>query len=281
MGNLEKDTAVEHVGEHRYRTTLNQDWEIWGPMGGYIASVGLRAVAAEAAYPRPASFSCHYLSVASFTEPVDVTVTALRSSRVAGSYRAEITQGDRSILEATVWAVADGLDGLEHDEAVPPEVDGPAGLMNIEDYFADEPDNPGPPFPFWNNFECRPLAFRKVWPPPEPLPAMWQQWIRFLEGDFTDPWVDACRALVLVDVQSWPAANPVHAWKQHSFYAPSLDLYVALHRTTDSPWLLTDGVAPVGEAGLIGWTGRLWDADRRLVASGGGQLLCREMRPQA
>src|SRR5690242_16275955 len=106
MGNLAVDTAVERVDERRYRATLNKDWEIWGPMGGYIASVALRAVGDASAFSRPASFSCHYLSVAAFDE-VEVEVTQLRGSRVAGSYRAEITQGDRSILEATVWAIGD------------------------------------------------------------------------------------------------------------------------------------------------------------------------------
>src|SRR5438477_7081832 len=138
MGNLAVDTAVERVDEHRYRGTLNKDWAIWGPMGGYIAGYALRAVGEDAApaYPRPASFACHYLSVAAF-EDVDITVTPLRTSRVAGSYRAEITQGDRRILEATVWAIAADTDGLEHDEADVPEVEGPDGLKNMSEWFAD------------------------------------------------------------------------------------------------------------------------------------------------
>jgi len=41
MGNLATDTAVERIDEHRYRGSLNKDWEIWGPMGGYIASYAL------------------------------------------------------------------------------------------------------------------------------------------------------------------------------------------------------------------------------------------------
>src|SRR5258706_48773 len=146
MGNLGRDTAVEQIDEHRYRATLDKDWEIWGPCGGYTASVALRAVGASSAHPRPASFFCHYLSV----------------------------------------------------------------------------------------------------------PAVWQQWIRFLEGDFDDPWVDACRSLVLVDVQSWPAASRPHVHREHGMYAPSLDLYVALHRRPAGEWLLTDGVSPVGESGLLG-----------------------------
>ena len=94
MGNLAEDTQVERVDEHRYRATLNKDWAIWGPMGGYIASFGVRAIGHETDFPRPASFSCHYLSVAAFDE-IDIVVTPLRTSRAAGSYRAEILQGDR------------------------------------------------------------------------------------------------------------------------------------------------------------------------------------------
>jgi acyl-CoA thioesterase-2 len=275
MGNLGRDTAVERVDEHRYRAALNKDWEIWGPMGGYIASYALRATACDSPFPRPASFSCHYLSVAAFEE-IEIIVTPLRESRVAGSYRAEILQGDRRILEATTWAIADGVEALEHDDAVL-DVEGPDGLKNIGEYFIDEPDS-GPPFPFWNNFECRPLVFHKEWPPSEPMEPVWREWIRFLEGDYSDPWVDACRALVLVDVQSWPAASRAHAYKQLPIYAPSLDLYVAFHRSTSTDWLFADGYSPVGDGGLLGWTGRLWDDQRRLIASGGGQLLCRPMR---
>jgi acyl-CoA thioesterase-2 len=277
MANLAADTTVEQVDEHRYRAPLNKEWEIWGPMGGYIASYALRAIAQEAALPRPASFSCHYLSVAAF-EDIDIVVTPLRESRVAGSYRAEILQGDRRILEATAWCIADGVEALAHDDAIAPVVEGPDGLQNMGELFADDPNDTGPPFPFWNNFECRPIGFRKEWPPTEPLAPEWKQWIRFLDGDYADPWVDACRALVLVDVQSWPAASKPHAYKQSAIYAPSLDLYVALHRSTASEWLLADGYSAVGDGGLLGWTGRLWDSDRRLIASGGGQLLCRPMR---
>src|SRR5581483_9499976 len=259
MGDLGRDAAVEPLGGGRFRGELREDWEIWGPMGGYVASVALRAVAGSARFGRPASFACHYLSVAAF-DAVDLTVTELRTSRVAASYRVEMTQGERRILEAIVWTIADDVDGT------PPAVDGPAGLPSIEELLAGV-EEPGPPFPFWNNFDVRPLQFRAEWPPTEPLPPVFREWLRFLEGDFTDPWVDACRALVAIDVVSWPSASRPHAYKQHTLYAPSLDLYVAFHRAPSSEWLLLDGHSPVGEAGLLGWTGRLWTEQRRLVAS--------------
>ncbi len=61
MGDLGIDTAVESLGDGRYRGTLSKEWEIWGPMGGYVAAVAFRAAGAESVFPRPASFACHYL----------------------------------------------------------------------------------------------------------------------------------------------------------------------------------------------------------------------------
>ena len=113
MGDLAVDTAVEAVGAGRFRCVLSRDWEIWGPMGGYVAAVALRAVGAHLGpdHPaRPVAFSCHYLGVARF-EAVDIAVVALREGRGASSYRVSITQGDRPILEALVWASA-STDGL-------------------------------------------------------------------------------------------------------------------------------------------------------------------------
>ena len=57
---------------------VHRDWEIWGPCGGYVAAIALRAAGAESPFARPASFFCHYLSVADFA-PVDLVVTPLRS----------------------------------------------------------------------------------------------------------------------------------------------------------------------------------------------------------
>jgi acyl-CoA thioesterase-2 len=275
MGDFAVDTAVEG-SDGRYRGTLSREWEIWGPMGGYLASFAMRAAGAESSFRRPASFFCHYLGVGKF-EDIDITVDKLRAGRSAESLRVAITQGDRLIMDATVWTVAD-TEGLEHDLTKPPDVVGPDGVPNFEELFADEPDD-GPPFPFWNNFEARPLEFRKEWPPPEPLPPVFQEWLRFTPtSTFEDPWVDACRALVCVDVVSWPAASRPHMWKQPNVIAPSMDLYVAFHDAAPSdPWLLLDGHSTWAADGLMNWTGNLWSSDRKLVASGMGQLLCRTM----
>ena len=62
--------------------------------------------------------------------------------------------------------------------------------------------------------------------------------------------------------------------------APSLDVAVRFHRPApSSEWLLVEARADVATDGLIGFHNRVWSEDGRLVASGGGMLLCRP-RPE-
>jgi acyl-CoA thioesterase-2 len=278
MGDLADDTAVERVDDDRFRATVSPAWAVQGPLGGYVASIGLRAIAAVSPFTRPASFFCQFLGVADF-DTVDLRVTTLRSARTAAAHRVEITQEGRPILEATTWSIG-AVDGLEHDLTEPPRVPSPDELKTVPELFADAgivEDR----FAFWDNLVLKPTVFDPHWPPPGPKPPVWREWCRFTPtATFDDPWVDACRALVLVDIQSWPAAQQPHAWSEPPFIAPSLDLYVAFHDPRPaSAWLLCDGHGPIARDGLFGWTGRLWTTDGHLVASGGGQLLSRRVPP--
>ncbi len=272
MGDLASDTAVRPSGEGCYEATLSSDWEIWGPMGGYVAACALRAAGVSTEQARPATFSCHYLGVARFGA-VDLRVETRRSGRTATSQRVEVTQEGRPILDAMVWSVGD-VEGLEHDETSPPDV--PDQLPDIRELL---PHDAEPPFPFWNNLEAKPIGFEAEWPPPGPLPARWQEWLRFTPtATFEDPWADAARCVILVDLPSWPSAHRPHAWKQPPFTAPTLDLNVAFHRPTSGrDWLLCDGAAPLSTAGLFGWTARVWSPGGQLHASGGGQCLYRRL----
>jgi acyl-CoA thioesterase-2 len=277
VGDLGRDTAVTAVGDGRFTAVVSRDWEIWGPMGGYIASFALRAAGATAEGRRPTSFSCHYFGVAAF-EPIDIVVETRKPGRTAMAQRVEITQQGRPILDAILWSTVE-VEGLEHDETVPPDVPGPDELRNVRELIAEH-DLPVPPFPFWENFESKPIVFHPDWPPPGPLPAQWAQWLRFDPTSvFDDPWVDACRSVILVDLPSWPAGNRPHAWSNPPFTAPTLDLNVAFHRpTSDEPWLLCDGTAPLSTGGLLPWTARVWSPSGKLHASGGGQCLYRRLR---
>jgi acyl-CoA thioesterase-2 len=175
-----------------------------------------------------------------------------------------------------VWSTGEG-EGLEHDESVPPDVPGPENLPSMSELVRE---GTPPPFPFWNNLESKPVHFEPVWPPDGPRDAVWQQWLRFIPTPaFDDPWIDAARTVILVDLPSWPSAIRRHAWTEPPFVAPSLDLNVAFHQPANSEeWLLCDGAAPVSMRGLFGWTARVWSPGGRLHGSGGGQCLYRRTR---
>ena len=272
MGDIGLQTAVEPAGEGRFTAMVHADWEIWGPCGGYVAALALRAAGAESHLHRPASFFCHYLSVASFA-PVDLEVTPLRAGRTVLAQRVAMSQEGRPVLDAMVWSVGD-VEGLEHEDVDPPDVPDPDELPSRADV---GPDEDRPAMPFWDNFEQRLITWSKQWPPPGPLPPTWRTWVRPRPtASFADPWVDAARSLIVLDVGSWPAGSRPHLYLEPPYIAPSLDLYASFqYPGVSSDWLLLDAHSPVAHGGLLSWTSRVWSQERRLVASGGGQAVFR------
>ena len=103
-------------------------------------------------------------------------------------------------------------------------------------------------------------------------------WLRFVPTPtYADPWVDACRPLILLDTWAWPAAGSgVPAAERGRFLAPNLDVSARFHAdASGSEWLLVDAQAKVAGGGLIGTEAAVWSQDGILVASGGAQLFCR------
>jgi acyl-CoA thioesterase II len=274
MGDLGRDTAVRG-GDGSYTADLSRDWEIWGPMGGYVAAVALRAAGAHSRFPRPASLVGHFLGVAGFDE-VELTTTTRRSASRAESIAVSMTQGGTPIFDAMVWSVAEGVTGLEHDRSRLGAIGDPEDYPTVQEHLARIGEEPNPPFAFWNNFESRPLTWIDNWEEREPGEPVWESWERFLvEPDPSDLYLCAARLLVLVDVGSWPGVTRLHV-DTKGLYAPSLDLACEFHRIApgSSP-LFVRGESPTGADGLLGTHQQVWSRDRELLASGVSQLLCR------
>jgi acyl-CoA thioesterase II len=271
MGDFEVDTRV--AGENGcYTASPHEDWRIWGPMGGYIASIGLRAAAREVPGEfAPASFSCQYFAPAEFA-PIDIAVEVRRASKRTAALASSITQAGRPILDAQAWFAAES-DLIAHDHAAMHPHGHPDDHKGIEEYDVD-----GPPFPFWENFDGKPLDWIEDWTTFQGDVPKWAEWLRFRpRASFSDPVVEACRLLVLADLPSYPSATRAHPAEQpRSWVAPNLDLAVQFHRLAGlGDWLLSSGTAPIADRGLIGFRSEVWTADGVLAASGGGQLLCR------
>jgi hypothetical protein len=276
MGDLERDTAVEPVGpggqdRGHFRAVLNPDWEIWGPAGGYLATIALRAVGAHTAAARPASLCCHYLSVPR-SGPVEVwTETAAGTAR-AEAVRVRMVQEERPVLDAQVWAVGAGLSGPDRPWRPAPDVPGAAELGSL----AAEADAAGlPPIPFWRNLEVRAVPADRsagLVGPEEPTLLTWQRFQP--RPSFTDPWTDAGRSVIIIDVGQFPAVTRGFRPEEARFVAPSLDVYVAFHDAApEAEWLLSRASGVAAGGGLFGGEASVWAPDGRLLATGAQQML--------
>lgn len=273
MGDLEHDTAIERVAEGRYRARISSDWALWGPVGGYVAAIALRAAGAHAAMPLPASLSCHYLAPARF-DTVDIEVDCLRTSRNAKSLIVRMTQHDTRVLDALVWTVAADIPGPERRLVEPPDVPSPREVAEI-------PLNPRlasgtsatatATGTFWQNLELRTLAFD------EARSDEVHSWAKFRpRAYFDDPWLDACRELITIDTAIFPAV--AIALDGGRYATLSIDLYVAFHAPPPAEdYLLVTAQGTAAGAGLVSGTAQTRSADGTLTASGSSQLLCRKV----
>jgi acyl-CoA thioesterase II len=261
MGDLEKDTEVWLVGDES-RALLREDWSMWGPFGGYLAAVALRAAGLSIPEYVPASISCAFLAVPAFAE-VTLHTRVLRQTRRAAAVTVSMSQDGKTILDARVWGTT-GADGFEHDAVDMPAVASPNGLRPSETEELLEI------YPAVRNLSLRVLE------PERPGEARMRAWARFQpESVFQDPWVDCCRSVVLVDLPGYPAAVNRHG-SDNGFYAPSLDLHLQFHRPVGAgDWLLVDGHSPAAAAGVLAWHNQIFSIDGQMIASGIGQSLCR------
>lgn len=270
-GDFEADTAVSG-GDGRYHATLSDGWELWGPAGGYVSAIALRAAGAHSRFDRPASYSCSYLGVADFA-PVDIEVVSLRRARRSEVARVTMFQKEQPFLEATVWTIDDGMNGLVYDAVPMPEVPGPGELVAWQDVSPPE----GPFERFWSMIEERMLReWYGSWEERPVGPPVREGWCRLRpKPTFDDPFLDAARSLLLIDTMGWPAAMMSQTGRS-SFVAPTIELSARFHRLVpNSEWLLSVVRSPIAADGLIGSTAQVWAEDGTLVASGGQHMLCR------
>ena len=244
MGDLAADTALKaRTGGTALH--LSRDWEIWGPNGGYLAVIALRAAGADTPLRRPATFSCHYLGVADFGA-VDLDVRTIRGSRRAASVAVSMTQGGKPILEAQAWIVGD-VDGLEHDAAPMPAVAPPDELPNVDELMTGEERGPYHALEQLRGATASWLR-RSDWEArgagrPE-LSIVVS--LRSARDTFDDSFVDAGRALLLVDTLGWPAAVRGTRATCPCTRGPSLDVTARFHaRVPETPWLLAECSSPV------------------------------------
>lgn len=267
MGLFQDDTAVREEGGKLF-ATLSRAWEIWGPNGGYVSAIGLRAAAKIApADHRPATISVQYLSVGQF-DVVDIEAEPVRKGRNAWCVNVALTQNGKRLLQAQIWTT-NKADGPAKTDRTMPDVAHHSALKTWSELFPDGARS----FPFWDNFDGKPIraALRGE---ADPCGSVVQNWNRFQGFAATDdPFLDCARALVMIDTYPWIAfGRGLH--EEPDYVAPTLDLTAWFHDVPGaSEWLLIDARADVARSGLIHGSVHVWGEDGRPLASGGSNLL--------
>lgn len=278
-GDLLRDAELTEIEPARFERMLSRDWEIWGPNGGYLAALALDAARHISGRARPANASVHFLGVATFDAPVSVTAEPLRQTRQATSVLVRIEQSGKPILAAMIWTLDDGLDGLAHDAAPMPDVQSWNVSPTIPEWFEQAGVEPPPRrYAFWDNFEQRPPSWIVDWQNRTQSRPLYQEWTRFTEGGPTnDPWRQAARLLLLVDLGGWPSIGRRHL-DDYNWMAPTLDVSCEFHRlATGDEWFFLQGESPFAGNGLIASHQHVWNDRGELLASGISHLLCRKI----
>lgn len=269
MSTFDADTRVREDAKGGYSAVLSRNWELWGPNGGYVAAIAMRAAGAAASVKRPCTFHGHYLRVARF-EPVRLSVTKVHGGRRSESIRVSMFQDGEIVFEGILRTAAT-RDGLDYDEPNEFSISDPPSPRSLA--VADESTIKHGSL-FWQNFERRiihPEYYREGYRTDS---TRHEEWVHFAhDSSFADPFLDAARSLLLLDTYMWPAVY--RRWGEIPFATPSLDITAVFHRpAAESKWLRVDTRAPVAVGGLIFGEGRVFDEQGHTLASGCSQQAC-------
>jgi acyl-CoA thioesterase len=310
---LARDTAVQSLGDGRYRAHLPSHWDFFAPSGGVLMTIALRAMQAEAPTFRPMAATTTFVSAVPAGE-LTIEVVRLREGNVATQLRATLRHaGSTDVgLEVTATFVKDREGPEVHRRALPTD--------------ARAWDDAPPLFPpgskaklsFFRQVEGRialgaPVFTSATFPPSEPRYARWFRYLvpqrargprhdpqrdtprdpendsrndaaRDLENDSrndgardpedTSDLFDPLALPPLVDTM--PAALVMALGSDHPpIFMPSLDLTVHFLAPTTHDRLLCVSTCRFADRGFASCDIELRDPDGALVAFGTQTMIVR------
>jgi acyl-CoA thioesterase len=265
VGDLAHDTSLRESPDGTLAGDLTPAWDGFGPNGGYLAAMSLRAAAPLAHVQAPRSVQCQFLrrprhGVITFTPSV------LAKSSRSDVIQVAATQDGAPVLATLVRTLLESEVGATHAEARAPDVPDADFLRPTERLLPPELVHA---VPLTRNFEVRPVTWERTWPPPKGRRPAYLAWCRFRPtARFEDPFVSAGRYLILLDSYVWAAIERSTAGGA-GLSAATTDLSVTVDdRDPDQEWLLVDVTVPVMRSGAISATGSIWSRDGTRLAAG-------------
>lgn len=253
MSAFDEVTTTIAEGQGRYSATLDSTWAgPFGPNGGYVAAILLRAALTELARPElpPRTLTVHYLRAAD-GGPVELHANVLRSGRHNATLQAGVAQHGRLVSTALITCSAPRPQALTLSLPAP-DAPRPEELDELSPEVFD-----GAPA-FLRRLRLRPCFGSPILGGAEA--AVTGGWIEFRDDE--QP-LDALRLTALTDLW-WPA---VFSAAREPVGVPTLELTVHLRSTAKhaGPVLARFETSTVSE-GHLEESGRLFSTSGELLA---------------
>jgi acyl-CoA thioesterase len=261
---LAADTALEPIGEHRWRGEVSKRWWIIsGPYGGYISAMLVRALelAVDDAERPPRSFTVHFLAPPA-EGPVEIAATIERTGGSATAVSLRMEQEGTTLAVAVAAAGRWRDDTPEWMELEMPAVEAPEAYPEI-------PEAQMLP-PFVGNYELRWVAGGAPGHPGKRARNL--SWVRLRPGAPLDHLAVTSLSDTLV-----PAAMSLLG---RVLVVPTLDLTIHFRAPlpVDDEWALVSFRSGRSAGGVWEEDGEVWSRSGRLLAQSRQLALIREPR---
>lgn len=262
VGTFAEDVVVEPVADGRYRVELDSSWDVVAlPQGGVVASLGLRAAAAELGRPELELRTCTTVFAGQVVAgELEVDVRVLRRGRTAAQVLTEVRNRGAGAGATTVAVFGSQRRGPTFVDVSPPKVPPPSECPSFRD-----PPPPGVPTveprPFWTRVEGRAALGHAPWEDYQPTASDTAAWLRFDDPPrLGDGSLDPLGVLTLAD--RMPGCVGERIGRQGDpWFAPSADLTVHLFEPLHSEWMLAHDRARWADDGWASAETFLWDED--------------------
>jgi hypothetical protein len=122
---FEQDTAVERIGELRYRGSIDPGWAVIdgaAPNGGYVMALAARAMRDRLPHPDPVTVTAHFLAPPAPGE-VTIDVETLRTGRRHSTVSASVLQQGRELARLLgTFGDLSAASGPTRVDRVPPDL---------------------------------------------------------------------------------------------------------------------------------------------------------------
>jgi acyl-CoA thioesterase len=261
---LDADTALEPLGDGRWRGAISERWWILqGPYGGYISAMLVRALSAAVDDPArpPRSFTVHFLAPPA-AGPVEIAATVERTGRSATAVSLRMEQDGTTLALALASAGAWRDGEPEWMDLAMPDVPGPLECDEI-------PRAEGGP-PFMDRYDVRWVAGGGLGRPGRLARNM--AWARLRPAAPLDHLAVTSLADTIV-----PAA---FSRLGRLLVVPTLDLTIHFRAPLPAPggWALVAFASQRSAGGTWEEDGEVWSQDGQLLAQSRQLAMIREPR---